>query len=577
MAELTGEITDSLAGPADQNFPLRLAQLAGQWPEPVTLVIDDVQELTGSESQAGLDLLVRRGPPTLRLLLAGRHVAGLSIARLRVSGEVTEIGAGDLACTVQETTAYFDMLGVELPEARLDALLERTEGWMTGLRLAAMRSGCAGESGVPWLISGDEPRVADYLRDEVLGALPPDLRDFLLRTCVADPVCGDLADTLTSGEGGTEILDQLCRENLMTRPADGANGADCHGLAEYRYHPLLLDLLRALLRRELPAELPLLTKQAATWQAGHGQYGDALANAAQAGEWDFAAGVLAEAGPLLLLARPASALEPVLASFPAGRYTRDAQVAGALAAAGLRTGDAWAAELHLDNATAALPRCPGDQQVLVATWLEALRLMHAIARGGRADTRLIAQAVKLASRTTSLTGGSAEHQAAGLLWSAIGVAALADLRTAEARNALTQACCHLRSGGHAEFLTQASGWRAVAEAMYGDLVTASQLIADAGDGTSEGEVATRPFRRQLTDLAAAYLHLARDETAAAGRLLDRCEPDGTAPGYGAPRHQVSGRRRQSPARDQRRRSPSRQAAADPAALSAAELRARQCP
>jgi len=531
-ATLTGApsaagIVADLPDPSGQAFPLRLADVARQLQRPVTVVIDDMQELTDSPALADLDLLVRHGPANLRLMMVGRHLGGLCVARLRVGGELAEIGADDLACTHDEARAYFEMLGVDLQSAQLDEVLGRTEGWMTGLRLATMRVGPDQEPSAPWRISGDEPHVADYLRDEVLATLPAAHRDFLLRTCVADRICGDLADTLTAGAGGTAMLDQLCRENALitsagqTREDDGPAQPTAPGRLEYRYHPLLLDLLRAQVRRELPAELPLLTRRAAKWQAACGDHADAVRNAALVGDWDFAARVLAKAGPELLLAEQAAALEPVLVTFPASRYASDAAVAGALAAAGLRTGDISATAVHLANANATLSRCPAGLRPLVSTWLLALRLMHATTCG-KSDAELIEAGTALASQAASTIGEDAEHQAVGLLWSAIGVAALSRLRVADAREAMAQACRHLRRGGRAEFLVSALAWHAVSEAMYGDLLTANELITELSGQADQA--ADAPWRQQAC-LASAYLHLAKDETASARRLLDRCEPD----------------------------------------------------
>jgi len=523
-------VVASLPDPADQTFPLRMVEATRDLSEPVTIVIDDIQELGDSQALADLDLLVRHGPARLRLVLSGRHLGGLSVARLRVGGDLAEIGAGDLACTPDEAGAYFEMLGIDLPAPRLDEVLRRTEGWITGLRLATLRGEPDREPAPPWRIRGDEPHVADYLRDEVLATLSADHRDFLLRICVADRICGDLADTLTAGTGGSATLDELCRENALISPTGQAR-ADAGpaqpttpGGVEYRCHPLLLDLLRAELRRELPAELPLLTRRAAQWQAARGDHADALRNAALMGDWDFAARVLAKAGPELLLPGQAEALEPVLATFPASRYASDAAVAGALAAAGLRTGDISATALHLDNASAALSRCPGSLRPQVSTWLLALRLMHATACG-IVDAELIEEGTATAIRAAPTIGDNAEHQAVGLLWSAVGVAALSRLSVADARAALAHACGHLRDSaskhsGRSEFLASAMAWRAVCEAMYGDLLAANELITELGghpDGTAD------PAWQQLAYLASAYLHLAKDETASARQLLDHCE------------------------------------------------------
>lgn len=518
------DVINDLPDPADQTFSLRLAEVTRQLRKPVTVVIDDVQELAGSLALADLDLLIRHGPANFRLLLAGRHLGRLCVARLRVGGELAEIGADELACTLDEAKAYFEMLDINLTSAQLDEVLGRTEGWITGLRLAAMRGGPGQEPTAPWRIGGDEPHVADYLRDEMLAPLSATHRDFLLRTCVADRICGDLADALTAGTDGTATLDQLFRENAMIKLAGpvtqdaGPTWPAMPGGVEYRYHPLLLDLLRAQLRRELSAELPLLARRAANWQASRGDLANALRNAVLAGDWDFAAGVLAKAGPELLLPGQAAALEPVLATFPASRYASDAAVAGALAAAGLRTGDVCATALHLSNASGALRRCPGGLRLLLSTWLLALRLMQAVTCG-KADAELIEEGTAMAGQAASVASDSAEHQAVGLLWNAIGVAALSRLRVADAREAMTHACKHLRGGGRAEFLVGAIAWRAVSEAMYGDLLTANELISELSE-----QAADATWRQQAC-LASAYLHLAKDETASARRLLDRCEPD----------------------------------------------------
>jgi LuxR family transcriptional regulator, maltose regulon positive regulatory protein len=520
-------LADALAEPADAGFGLRLADVAEQFDPPVTLVIDDVQELAGSEPLADLDLLVRHGPPNLRLVLAGRHPAGLGVAKLRVDGELAEIGADELACTPAETQAYFEMLGIDLPPAQLDELLGRTRGWITGLRLAALRGEGAAEPAAPWRLSGDEPLVADYLRDEIMTTLPADRRHFLLRTCVVDQVGADLADALTGGHDGAVILDQLCRENVLVRRVSSATG----GQADYEYHPLLLDLLRAELRRELPGQVTELASRAARWQARNGRPVPALKNSVMAGDWDFAATVLAEVGPDLLLPGQAAILEPILATFPASRYAADAAVAGALAAAGLRTGDHCATELHLKNAEAVLDRCPDQQRATVATWLKALTLMHATARGA-ADSELIIQAASLAGPARS---GPAEHPALGLLWTATGVAALANLRITEARQALAEAVRRLRadSAGRVrlEVNARAIAWRAIAEALYGDLLAADELLADP---TLDAVAGTDPLPGVLADLATACLRLARDETATARRLLDQCTENAGNLGFAGP-------------------------------------------
>jgi LuxR family maltose regulon positive regulatory protein len=130
----------SLADSPPQGFPLRLVEAAQLFAEPVVLVLDDVHDVADEAVLAGLDLLIRLAPGSLRLVLSGRRPPALQLARLRVSGELADIGSHALACTTDEADAYFAMLGIDVDRAARDELLRRTEGWMAGLRLATMRT-----------------------------------------------------------------------------------------------------------------------------------------------------------------------------------------------------------------------------------------------------------------------------------------------------------------------------------------------------------------------------------------------------------------------------------------------------
>jgi LuxR family transcriptional regulator, maltose regulon positive regulatory protein len=510
-----GEVVRELPDPEDDAFPFRLTEIAEQLPVPVTLVVDDICDLAGASVLTGVDQLIRHAPPNLRLILSGRHPAGLAVARLRVAGELAEIGGADLACSPEEADAYFAMVGLQLAPAQRDELLARTQGWMTGLRLAALRA-ARGKQAIS-RITGDEPAVADYLWDEVLASLPPDSRLFLLRTSVADVICGDLADALTGGTSGGAILEQLSRENMMIGPEDSDSARTER--TEYRFHPMLADMLRARLRRELPGESVRLTRRAARWLAARGQHAQAIRAAARASDWEFAGRVLADAGPELLVPGAAAELEPVLATFPASRFAGDAAVAGALAAAGLRTGDSCAAALHLENAQQALGRCGHAQRQRIRTWLQALRLMSVTP----VQDSLVEQSRGIAVQAERTASEGAARLGVGLLWCALGAAELAGQDATSARQSLAAARRQLRDG-RPEFDDRARAWQALAEAVYGDLLAASDLAAQDTGGDA---LVTR-----LCQLAMAHVHLARDEAAAARAALDQCDPDERAAGLG---------------------------------------------
>src|SRR5258708_33060949 len=132
--------------------------------ERIWLVIDDVHELDSDEALRQLELLVMRGPPELRFVLAARHDVRLGLPRLRLEGELTEIRAPDLRFSLAEARELLAAAGVDLPGSALGLLYERTEGWAAGLRLAALSlrehpdpEQFAAE------FSGSERTVAEYL------------------------------------------------------------------------------------------------------------------------------------------------------------------------------------------------------------------------------------------------------------------------------------------------------------------------------------------------------------------------------------------------------------------------------
>jgi LuxR family transcriptional regulator, maltose regulon positive regulatory protein len=244
----------------DNDPALLRARLDAVLPGKGVFVLDDVHLLAAGEALHELDRVISHAPTTLRFILSGRYMPGLRLARLRVAGAVADLGAVDLACTPGEADAVLAGRGAAGPAMR-DELLGYTQGWITGLRLAALTGYGLGGAGLGLRANplggdrlGADRLVADYLRDEVLDGQPPDVRMFMLRTSVADHLTGEIADCITGGTGGARLLDTLDRENCFINRLSGG---------EYRYYPVFRDMLLAELSREYPVEVPMLKGRAA--------------------------------------------------------------------------------------------------------------------------------------------------------------------------------------------------------------------------------------------------------------------------------------------------------------------------
>ncbi len=336
---------------------LAVAAGRGELDEPsesaVVLVIDDLHELRCPEALERLELLLSSLPPNMRVVLVTREDPQLRLHRLRLKGELTEIRGPDLRFSLEETQDLLRAAGITLSDHGLTLLHERTEGWAAGLRLAAISLArhpdperFAAE------FSGSERTVAGYLLDEVVACQPPEVRDLLLRTSILEKVSGPLADALTGGSRSERILQQLEDAGAFVSSLDA-------GRKWFRYHPLFADLLRLELRRTSPMLVGTLHRTAALWYEENGDVIPAVRHAQAAGDWAFAARLLAEHHLSLVLAGRAVTASKLLAAFPEEAATADPELALVLACARALEGRLGESARYVDVAqrlAAAVPR-----------------------------------------------------------------------------------------------------------------------------------------------------------------------------------------------------------------------------
>src|SRR5215469_7260488 len=336
------------------------------------LVVDDVHEL-GPEALRQLELLILRAPPGVRFVLASRHDVRLGLHRLRLEGELAEIRETDLRFTVAEARELLDAAGVDLPEVAL--LVERTEGWAAGLRLAALSlAGHPDPGRLAAEFSGSERTVAEYLLAEVLDRQTEQVRRLLLRTSILDRVNGELVGLLTGGSGGERVLQDLEEANAFVVAVDA-------GRSWFRYHHLFADLLALELRRTEPDQVAGLHQAAAGWFAGHGYPVEAVRHAQAVQDWGLAARVLADNWPGLYLDGQAAVIHELLAGFPVEQLVADAGLAAVAAGDELARGSLEAAERYLALAgRAPVPEGRLGQAQLLAGMV---RLLLARQRGNR--------------------------------------------------------------------------------------------------------------------------------------------------------------------------------------------------
>jgi LuxR family maltose regulon positive regulatory protein len=332
----------------------------------VWLVIDDVHEVPDLALRQ-LELLIMRAAPALRFVLATRHDVRLGLHRLRLEGEVAEIREPDLRFTAAEAAELFDAAGVDLADPAL--LVERTEGWAAGLRLAALSlAGHPEPERFAAEFSGTERTVAEYFLAEVLSRQGERVRRLLLRTSVLERVNGELADLLTGDSGGERVLQDLEQANAFVVALDA-------GRSWFRYHHLFADLLQLELRRSDPEEVAALHRAASGWFAGHGYPVEAVRHAQAARDWELAAGLLVDHWYSLQLDGQAATTHELLGRFPAGIRTADAGLAVLTAADELAHGSLEEAGRYLALAERAMASVPASRRAQPRLLLGITRLV----------------------------------------------------------------------------------------------------------------------------------------------------------------------------------------------------------
>jgi LuxR family transcriptional regulator, maltose regulon positive regulatory protein len=491
---------------------------------PVVLILDDLHEATGQAVVGQLRFLLRHAPPQLRLVVATRADPPLALHRLRVAGQLSEIREAELAFTLEETRRLLEDDGVVLSAGELETLRRRTEGWAAGLRLAALslRAHPRPERFVADL-AGDDRAIAGYLVEEVLAAQPPELRAFLLRTSVAERLCGDLADALTGGSDGARVLARLEREHVFTS-ATGPNRT------WYRYHPLFAELLRAELRYEHAAELPDLHRRAATWHAGNGQPVPAVRHALAAGDLDQAAALLAASWAPMLVEGQAAVLRELVSRLPGDRVRATPELAVVAALSRLAMGELEEADAWLGLALAAEPRFareaaggrsgpPWARHPLTGAALHLARLYRARLVGDAADAGPAARMLLARAGEAAVEGTAGDDQRM-LGQALLGAAQLWSGQLDDAAANLELARADAGRQGREVVALAATAHLALLEAALGRLGRAGEL----------GRLATEQARRvdwsASSQLACAELALAvcayhRDDLVAAVAALDR--------------------------------------------------------
>ncbi len=290
-------------------------------PEDFILALDDVH-LLPPQTAATVILLLADLPVNVHVAATSRAPLPATNGRAR-SGRVLTIGVDDLALSDVEAAELVRRSGRPINDAALTELHRVTEGWMTGVLLAAQSQQTM-----------DQGRGGhfDYLAHEVFEAQDRDLREFLLDTAVLGRFTPAVAAAVTARDDAAGVCHDLVTRHLFTIRLSGDAGW-------YRYHHLFRDFVLGRLVELDPGRIPILHRRAATAWLESGEAREAVHHLLMADDHESAAAVLAPIADRMLTSPEAGTLRGWLDQMPQAVVERHTELLLARASLVFHDGD----------------------------------------------------------------------------------------------------------------------------------------------------------------------------------------------------------------------------------------------
>ena len=483
-----------------------LARDLADLPAPAAVVIDDAQ--FAEASQRTLASLAQHLPAHVRLLVASQHNPVFSTSRLRLAGVITELRADDLAFTQVEVEQLLELAGLGREPIDGRRLRSLTEGWPAGLQMAvlAMRAGGDPREVIDAFASTTQ-EASDYLANEVMNRLPPDLAGFLTRSASWTSSTPSSARPSAARMTLRRLLDRVVADDLFIYQVDRAG-------ERFRLHQMFAAFLRARLKSLGGTQFRDAHLRAAAALQERGDRLGAMRHAMAVADMQLAAAILADSMLTILEFTDAQEAKAVARAWLAkfGDAAAEAnpeqllQFVLPLASAGHREAEGWLTKVNQAHPSPA----PGLDALAHGTWAAYYH--------NRGSVDLALEHNRLARQAVDAAAGQGPlfPMLAQLPLQEAGAHLLAgDLPAAAA--ALQRGPAPLSAPIVDEFRSPVvAAWVAF---LQGDLVSAAAALDRVGAAAAEHDAVAHGLGQILANLAQAGIHLERREHEPAAALL----------------------------------------------------------
>jgi len=248
-------------------------------PYPLYLVLDDYQNIRHPDIHQGIAYLLNHAPACLHLLIGSRCRPPIALGRLQIQEQLTEIDDNALRFTHDEATQYFSRtLSAPLHQWDLQRVLATTEGWISGMKIAALS--LQQYSPTDQLIRDiniHSRTLTRYLEEIIFSPLPPEVCIFLMQTSILNRLHPTLCNAVTGQNNGAEMLAWIDQNNLFLSSLDESG-------TWFRYPPFMRDALIRRLQQSTPGTVHQLHQRAGNWFAAQQHWAEAIRHGLESGD-----------------------------------------------------------------------------------------------------------------------------------------------------------------------------------------------------------------------------------------------------------------------------------------------------
>jgi len=360
MPALDGPRGPDIAPSLDAFVPALTGELQTRLTADVCLVLDDLQEITGSPAVRLVADLCDMAPRRLHLVVGSRTDLPFGVSRLRVRGQLRVLVAEALGFDESEASELLAIVGGDDLRRHAAAVRRLTGGWPAAVRLVAETLAAAGDRDrvLAGLLSrGGMVGLVEALLDEEVSAAAPELVALLRVGAAVERFSPDLLEALGVPDAPAIVAVEERRGVHIGPSTPDGWLALTPASREYALVRLAAD----------PGELARLRVEAARWFLGHGDVATALRHLCLADDGEGVADLLTAHGAALLSAGLGGLVAEALEHLP-GRLRTPA--------IDLVEGEACLARGDWDRAVACLSRLVPEYGPAPAAAAWRLGLIH---------------------------------------------------------------------------------------------------------------------------------------------------------------------------------------------------------